>query len=202
MILVSVAVEGASDEAVVRRVLSEAGCEVSAVYGLRGKSSVDSRLRGFNNAARFSPWLVVRDLDEDGPCAAELTAGLLPSPARWMRFRLAVHAMEAWLLADRQKFAEFFRVSLAKVPTRPDDVPNPKLQVVALARASRSSAIRDDVVPMEGSSARVGPGYVSRLSTFASDSWRPKVAAAHSPSLRRCLARLGEFSAYDPSSGE
>ena len=65
-----VLVEGATDLAVVERILTVAGHEPGNHYGLRGKAWLDSKLRAYNNAARFFPWLVLRDLNSDAACAA------------------------------------------------------------------------------------------------------------------------------------
>jgi hypothetical protein len=64
---ITLAVEGRTDEAVGKRLLAHAGIEAGAVYGLRGKHDLDGKLPAYNNAARFSPWLVLRDLNTDSP---------------------------------------------------------------------------------------------------------------------------------------
>lgn len=66
----------------------------------------------------------------------------------------------------------------------------PKQALVNLARTSRRRAIRDDMVPREGSGRAVGPGYTSRIIEFVSNHWRPEQAAHVSDSLRRAIARL------------
>lgn len=105
--LVSIAVEGASDAAIMRRVCATAGIQVGAEFVARGKGNLDPRLGGYNNAARFSPWLVVRDLDHDADCAPTLVNQLLPNCAPGMCFRVPVRSIEAWLLGDRDGFARF-----------------------------------------------------------------------------------------------
>lgn len=186
---VTVAVEGPSDEAVLRRVLAFAGLDVDVVHGQQGKAYLDKQLRGFNNAARFHPWVVLRDLDRDADCAPELLPTLLPKPASWMRLRLAVRAVEAWLLADRDRVTEFFSVPMTAVPTSPDDLDDPKRALVALARRSTSRAVRNDMLP-ENTTSAIGPGYTARLIEFAMSAWRPTEARRHSPSLERAVGRL------------
>lgn len=81
----------------------------------------------------------------------------------------------------------------ARVPPNPDAEPDPKTTLIDLARRSRRRAIREDIVPREGSGSRVGPGYAGRLIEFvmtAGHPWRPNVAAQHSDSLRRCVEAL------------
>ena len=190
MATVTAALEGDSDVSVVRKLLAETGHDLAIVQGLRGKSFLTANLKGYNNAAKFSPWLVVRDLDLDAACAAELIGDLLPAPARKMLFRVAVREIEAWLLADKENVASFLAVAKSRVPSEPDTLSDPKLTLVNLARRSRKKAIRQDMVPPSGWSGTVGPAYVSRIGEFARDHWRPFEAAKNSDSLRRCLHRL------------
>src|SRR5687768_12681237 len=117
---VSIAVEGQSDVAVVERVLAFVGCSIDAIYGRVGKAQIDSSLHGYNNAARFAPWLVLRDLDSDAACPSALARQLLPAPATWMRFRIAVREVESWLLADPDELSEYMRVSRNLIPNNPD----------------------------------------------------------------------------------
>lgn len=192
----TLAVEGVADQAVLRKVLESEGFDTYAVHGLRGKSNLDASLAGFNNAAQFSPWLVVRDLDHDDVCGAALANALMPAPGRWMRFRVAVRETESWLLADPESLASYLRVRRALVPVDPEALPDPKQALVNLARRSRSTAVVADMVPPPGLSADVGPAYTARVSEFALAYWRPGTAAQNSPSLRRCIERVRELAAY------
>lgn len=182
---VTVAIEGMSDASVIRRVLELGGCKVHVVHGRTGKRHIDPNIGGYNNAARWAPWLVVRDQDMDARCAGELASRILPKPADWMRFRIAVRAIEAWLLADAEMIAEFLQVRRALVPTTPEALDDPKGALVNLARQSRSRAIRADMVPAQGTTGRVGSGYASRVSEFADTTWRPEVAASPQPKFAK-----------------
>lgn len=191
--VVSGAVEGMVDEAVLTRLVDEAGGRAGPIYGKNGKTHLRRVLGGYNNAARFAPWLVLVDLDEDAECAPPLVAVWLPAPAPMMRLRVAVRAIEAWLLADREQLAGFLGVAATRLPLDPDAVPDPKALLVDLARHSRRRDIREDMVPRSGSGRSVGPAYASRLIEFASTVWRPEVAAGCSDSLRRCRDRIAEL---------
>jgi hypothetical protein len=110
-----------------------------------------------------------------------------------MLFRVAVRALEAWLLADRATCAAFLNVSADLVPAYPEQLFNPKLAMVNLARRSRSRQLVADMVPREGSGASEGPAYASRLQEFIlarSGGWRPEAAARNAPSLDRCIRAL------------
>lgn len=191
---ITVAVEGPSDAAVARRIVQAAGLQVSAEFVAGGKKRLDPRIRGYNNAARFGAWLVLRDLDFDAECAATLREALLPAPAPGMHLRVPVRSVEAWLLADRENFSRYFGVSPSIIAGDPDSLPRPKRTIVDLARRSAKRAIREGVVPVEGTSAEVGPGFTAVIVEYASTVWAPDAAAEVSDSLRRCLRALRQLS--------
>jgi hypothetical protein len=195
-VIVTGAVEGDVDEAVLRRVLEHVGLSLGAVHGRAGKQKLLQHLSGYNNAARFAPWVALIDLDSDCPCAPPCVQEWLRMPSRLMCFRVAVRAVEAWLLADRERIASSLVISPRRVPVNPDGLPHPKTSLVNLARQSKSRAVREDFVPREGSGRSVGPLYTARLMAFVENheaGWRPERAAAHSESLRRCIERLRSF---------
>lgn len=190
---ISAAVEGPLDEVVVRRLLSEVGASAGPVYGKKGKGHLQQRINGYNAAARYSPWIVLIDLDHDADCAPPLTQDWLPAPSDKMCFRVAVREVEAWLFADRDRLANFLSVAKSHVPLAPEAVHDTKNVIVDLATRSRRRDIRQDMVPRAGSGRLVGPAYTSRLIEYVQDrqtGWRPQVAAEHSESLRKCIACL------------
>jgi hypothetical protein len=189
--LVSIAVEGPADVGVAEKLLTTVGFEMAGPpYLGRGKANLDRQLNGYRNAARFAPWFVIRDLDNDAPCAGELVERLVPSATSGLCFRIAVRSAESWLIADRECLAVFLGISAAKIPRDPESLPNPKTTLVDLARHSRNRAVREDMVPEPGTSARVGPNYVHRVNEYAAGPWRPRIAARASRSLTRCIAAL------------
>jgi len=152
-----------------------------------------SQVGRYNQAARHTPWLVLVDLDRSADCAPPFVAAKLPHPSAAIRFRVAVRAAEAWLLADAEHIARFLSVPLARIPVNPDAELDPKATLIQIARRSRKRVIREELVPREGSGAKVGPGYAGRLIEFvagADQMWHPDVAAQHSESLRRCIVSL------------
>jgi hypothetical protein len=187
---ITVACEGDSDLAILERLASEFGIAIAVPHVRGGKAGVTRNLRGFNNAGRFAPWLVLLDLNSDADCAPNLIRHLLPRPAPMMVFRVAVRAAEAWLLADHDRIARFLRVPGTAIAGQPENLADPKGEIVRLAARSRSRAIRDDMIPFPGSSARVGPGYTNRIIEFARDLWHPRAAARRSPSLAGCIRAL------------
>lgn len=194
----SAAVEGPTDEAVLRRVVESHGAALGVVYGKHGKDSLRKQLHHYNQAANFSPWIVLIDLDQDADCAPAARAIWLAAPAPHMHFRIAVRAIESWLLADRQSLAAFLSISEAHIPADPESLNNPKETLVNLARRSRRRAIREEMPPRPGSGRPVGPAYTSRLIEYTQLHWRPEIAMNYADSLRRLCNRLAEFRTHAP----
>lgn len=195
--IISAAVEGALDEAVARKLISYAGGEMGPVYGREGKPNLRERIVGFNNAARHAPWFVLVDLDNEAHCAPSLSDAWLPDPAPYLCFRIAVHEVEAWLMADAETLASHLGVPANRIPRIPENLEQPKNEMVNIGRRSRRREVREDMVPREESGRRVGPAYASRLIEYVENKWRPQVAARRSESLHRailCLKRLVQAS--------
>ena len=80
-VVFSGAVEGTVDEAVLRRLVEHVGVTIGPVYGKKGKELLRQRIGNYNQAARFSPWVVLVDLDQEADCAPPLKVAWLSNPA-------------------------------------------------------------------------------------------------------------------------
>lgn len=188
---ISLATEGMDDEAVARKICAVLSVPVGSSYPAGGKSKLDPRIPKYNAAARLSPWFVLRDLDGDAPCPGALRDSLVASISPRLLLRFPVRSIESWLLADSPGLTSYLSLSSAAlVPVQPELLPNPKQEMVNLARRSRRRAIRDAMVPPEGMSVSVGPEYTRQLIDFARSRWDPWVAAERAQSLRRCISAL------------
>lgn len=188
-----VAVEDALSEAVVRKLIGAVRPDVSirAVMGLQGKGYLKKRARELNRSAISIPVFLLADQDSPNECPATTIASWLGGPPQaGLLFRFAVLEVESWVLADRGAFADFLGVGEARVPLAPDALLRPKEEIVRVARGSRSAQIREDLVPLAGGTAVVGPAYNAKLTSFVRDRWDPVRAAKTSPSLARALARI------------
>jgi hypothetical protein len=188
--VISAAVEGLVDEAVVRRLVTDLDSSVSAVYGRQGKAWLRQRMQAYAQAARNSPWLILVDLDDDKACAPDLLAEWIPSPPARLLFRVAVREVESWLMADTEQLASFLGISRRKVPHDVEGIRDPKRIMVQLAASSSKRFIREDMSPPPGSKRSTGPAYTSRLIEYTQDHWRPSRASDNSDSLRRAVERL------------
>jgi len=185
--------EGQLEEPASRRLLAEVPLDASSamfkVAGGHGKFW--ARARSFDAAAHTGLLIVgLADLEQE-PCAGGLLAEHLPSKrAETFILRIAVRMLESWLFADRERMAAFLHAPENKLPADPDRETHPKRQLVQLARRHAPAGLRRDLVPEEGHSGIVGPGYRPRVEQFIVDRWRPQVARRRSPSLDRALAAL------------
>ena len=185
--------EGYPDQVAVSILCRETGLVVERFMPCRGKSDLDRKLEGFNQAARGWYWLVLRNLDHDASCGAALVSKLLPQQSRFMQFRVAVRALESWLLGDAEALSRYLRVGRGRIPPDPEALDDPKGHMLRLAAMSSNIGIRRDMVPRRNSGGREGPGYAGRLAEFVQRHWRPDVAAERCDSLARCLRRLREL---------
>jgi hypothetical protein len=185
------------------RVLLDQSCRdfpIGAVYGKRGNSYLRKLLPAFNNAAKGMAYLVFADLD-DKPCPPFLiedwfNCSIADFPRRRspnLLFRIAVREVESWIMADRRAFAGFLGISINKIPSNTDDIPDPKRLLLELARSSRKKELREDLVPRPGDKRRIGPDYNGRLSEFLHSAWRSSTAELHSRSLAKTRKVLTEF---------
>lgn len=191
--MINVAVEGESDREVARSVVSRAGHRVNQIRVAGGKTRLDPLIPKYNIASAQYPWVVFRD--SDSQCPVELRSRLTVSISSWhpqFVLRIAHSMSEAWLLADRVGFSEFFKVPINRIPRDPEELPNAKQSVLGLCSQSRSTVVRREVT---ASGTRTGPLYVVRINEFASTRWNVAEAEAVSQSLRRAVDRIGRLPA-------
>lgn len=189
--MINVAVEGESDRGAASTVVTAAGRAVALMRISHGKTKLDVKIPKYHQAARQTPWVVFRD--SDGVCPVQLRDRLTASiSSSNPKFALRiVHSMtEAWLLADRDGFARFFRVRPADVPTQPETLSHAKQSLLRVCATSSSRAIRKDVVAPDG---QTGPLYVPRINEFAQTHWDVAAAAENSPSLARAIRAIREL---------
>ena len=191
-------VEGQTDLHVVNRLLRHVGVSDIQQRESGGKGKILVNLSKYNEAAQYSTkWLVVLDLDRDADCAPGYVKNILPSPTKGMMLRIAVRSIEAWLMADRGKMAQFLKIPAANFPHNPDTEKDPKRFLIDLIRRRcRGKQFLYDMLPAEKSGREVGPGYSSRIANYVQNSWRPEVAAQHSDSLARCIRALKSWSVH------
>ena len=147
MIRINLVIEDNLSEEVLRAILKQSikNYEVIGRFpDLRRLSSsggfgyIKSRIKGFNNAAKEMPFLVLTDLDKE-ECAPKLIKEWLPVKLHPnLIFRVAKREVESRVMADRNAFADFLRIPTAKIPINIDDeLDDPKAFLVMMARKSK-----------------------------------------------------------------
>ena len=155
-----------------------------------GKGKIKRQINAYNKAAQYGHYFIITDLDNSYDCAPALIKDWLPNHSTGnFLFRVAVHEIESWLLADRENFASYFSVSPQLIPLYPDNEADPKYTLISLANRSRKKTIRKDVVPID-SFAKTGPGYNMQLQIYIQKSWNIDFARRNSPSLDRAIMSL------------
>lgn len=189
-------VEDELSEAVMRKVVAECCPSLSIgerVIRTNGFGNMKASIERYKNACNVLPHVVLTDLDQHAcPTALMNSWGLKRVPPR-MLFRIAVRSIESWVLADRDKIADYLLVAKSKVHPSPDELPDSKQALVALARKGRQRRLALEICPELGSAARQGPLYNAHLTRFVATNWRVNEAAASSESLARTRTRLVEF---------
>lgn len=192
-VIINLAFEDPLHEAVLRKIFSQLNFAVGKCFSHGGYGYLKTKIQGFNNAARVTPFLVLTDLDQVG-CAPLLIKDWLPVPKHPnLLFRVAVREVESWVLAHRESMAKYLGVNKDKIPVKVDEILDPKKALINLARKSKYRAIREAIVPRTGSSAQQGPDYNGKLIIFVNDYWDVETAALNSPSLQKMINALVSY---------
>lgn len=193
----AVASEDELSEIVAEKLVRECVADGEVAIRLRkgGNGYLRTNLDKFRQISNRMPLLLLTDLDTF-PCASALLDSWLAGVAipDQFKFRVCVREIEAWLMADRQNFANLLEVPINRVPASPDELADPKRTLLQLARQG-SRAIRSDLLVQRGAVASQGLGYNRRLADFVTTQWNLVDAAANSNSLSRAVGRLQELAA-------
>ena len=197
---VFLAVEDDLSEAVAKKLLLRVAPEFAIRLSFRrqGNQYLKGRIQEFNNIARsIAPVLVLTDLDEH-PCPPALIAawaGKQPIHPDLL-LRIAVRETEAWLLADRESFAEYTGIPPSKITESPEALHDPKETLLKLVRRHcKHRELKADLLPARGAAAKVGLGYNPALCRYVGERWSPHAASLHAPSLMRAQQRIRELAA-------
>jgi hypothetical protein len=194
-IFIILAVEDPLSETVLRTILRQSGrpYDIQFCIGQRGFGYLRMNIRKLNQAAKTTPILVLTDLDRT-ECAPVLRREWLNVPPhRNLLFRVAVREVESWIMAHRKAFAAFLGIKTDLIPTNPDELDDPKRTLLELAAKSRKRELREAIIPMPKSTAKVGPDYNSRLGEFVMMNWDAREATKNSLSLGKAFLAITSF---------
>lgn len=191
--------EGRSDAAIARALIAAAGATPGKDYSRpkkTGKAALDQRVQGLNNGAVFgSPVLILRDLDQDAPCAGALVGKLVAERHPRCIIRIAVPSAESWLMADRDAYAAFCGVSVAALPSQPEKNPGLKTLIRGWVEAGKATKLSRHMKEARGRGVPDWQSLGEWHADFARSDWNPTRAAKSglAPSLTRALGRLREM---------
>jgi hypothetical protein len=155
----------------------------------RGSGYIKKKIQAFNNAATYSNFLIITDLDQN-ECAPVFIDELLGNNKnKGLFLRIAVREIESWIIADRKNFSSYFSISVDKVSKNPESIIDPKKYIFQLAKKSRSRIIRTGIPPSDAT-ARLGPEYNEILVRFVNERWDFLEALQNSDSLRRFVMQF------------
>ena len=190
-------VEDTLSEAVMRKVIEHHSPTLAVagrVFVTGGSGNIRANVERYRNASNVYPHVVLTDLDQyecPGALLADWSVGQLPPN---LLFRIAVRSVESWLLADRERIAQFLQIPLNKVCQAPENVVDCKHELISLARRARSRRLATELCPATGSIAKQGPLYNAHMTRFVRESWRVDVATSGAASLKRACVRMSELS--------
>lgn len=192
---VTIVFEDELSEYVLTRMLSFFGNKysVSQSYTDNGFGYIKANIKGFNQASKFSPFIILTDLD-NLPCPVNLIEDWLPKKIheKYLIFRIAVKEVESWLLADIEGFSSYSGVSEANFPKLPELENDPKATLIGIIKKSSKRKIKDDILPIN-SNAKIGPNYNNRLGDFVFYHWNINTAQNRSSSLKKAMDSLQKF---------
>lgn len=199
---VAIVGEDQATKDIIKRIIHYVG-NIEIAYDLPARGGkILSMIREFNNLSHSIPVVLLTDLDQYN-CPPELLNKWFEKFSRNEDFhvRVAVDEAEAWLMADREGFSNYFSLPIERIPQSisksriaPDknEMSFPYKSSYFLGREiipySTSSNIKKDMTPKSGSTK--GPLYNSRISPFIKNNWDIRRAQENSYSLRRTIARM------------
>ncbi len=196
MISIYTAVEDRLSAAVLERLVEETDGKLGIGVAIppRGAGDLKKKLPELIHLAPHIPVVLLTDLDRK-ECAPGLIGEWLGPQAKpdGLLFRVAVREVEAWLLADKQNFASFARIPLAKLPESPEDLDDPKQTLLNLVTRYSPAPLKRDLVADHGHGPRQGLAYNERLGQFVHTSWDLEEASMRADSLARTRRRIGEL---------
>ena len=103
--------------AIIRRVLVYCSDDFEIISELPAHGGqVKNKIKEFNKLSESYPVVLLIDLDNDD-CAPLLIKKLVKDKNKDFIFNIAVDEAEAWLMADRENFASYFKIKMEDMPS-------------------------------------------------------------------------------------
>lgn len=191
--------EGTCDDAIAIKLIEAVGASPGTSYRNpkrgNGKATLDRKIAGLNSGAAYgNSVLVLRDLDDDAPCAPALVKKLLPRRNNNLLLRICVKEAESWLFADAKVYASYLGVSIGQIPRDLDSEKDLKSLIIGWAEAGRVPKLHRHLLEARKRGVEDWASLGEWHTLFASEKWCPVRASesGRSASLARALSRIRE----------
>jgi len=188
--------------AIIKRVLAHCSKDFEIIAELPARGGqIKSKMTEFNALSSSYPVILLMDLDNNG-CAPQFIESMLSQKNKNFIVNVAVDEAEAWLMADRKGFADYFRIKLDDMPSTCNTKQGGRKPVIEmdftykssmylthdLIQKSKSNIYIQQLTPKEG--AAKGPEYNSCILPFIENSWDIDCARQNTDSLNRMITRI------------
>jgi len=162
---------------------------------------VKSKIQEFNALSKKNPVVLLIDLD-NYDCAPQLVKQLIENKNDDFIFNIAVDEAEAWLMADREGFAAYFKIKIDDMPFAHQTKQGGKNAFAEMNFAYKSSMyLTHELIQksknqeyirqlMPKKNAKKGPEYNSCMLPFIQNNWNINNARQNSDSLNRMIIRI------------
>jgi hypothetical protein len=188
--------------AVIKRVLAHCSADYEIIQNFPARGGqIKSKIIEFNKISETYPVVLLIDLDNDD-CAPLLIKKLIKDKNENFIFNIAVDEADAWLMADREGFASYFRIKMEDMPSARQTKQGGKKAVTEMSfrykssmyltheliQKSKNTEYVQQLTPKKN--AAKGPEYNSCMLPFIQDAWNIDNARQNSDSLNRMVLRL------------
>jgi hypothetical protein len=194
--------EDAVTSAIIKKILAHCSDSFEIITELPARGGqVINGISNFNTLSETHPVILLIDLDRND-CAPQLIEKLIKNKNDDFIFNIAVDEAEAWLMADREGFAKYFKIKLADMPSAHQTKQGGRKALTEmnfacksswyltheLIQKSRSSELKQQLIPKPG--AAKGPEYNDAMRPFIENAWNIDNACQNSDSLTRMVLRI------------
>jgi hypothetical protein len=191
--------------AIIKRVLAHCSNDFNILSELPARGGqVKSQINKFNQLALAHPVILLIDLDAE-TCAPALIRKLIPGKNKNFILNIAVDEAEAWLMADREGFSEYFKIKIEDIPSSHQTKQGGRKALTEMKFGYKSSLyltrelvkkikhaeFKQQLTPKKG--ATKGPEYNSCLLPFIQNKWDINNACRNTDSLNRMIGRIQDL---------
>jgi len=103
--------------AVIKKIIACISTQIKIISELPARGGqIKNKIPEFNVLSKKNPIILLMDLDNSDYCAPKLLKRLITDKNKDFIINIAVDEAEAWLMADREGFANYFCIDLKEMP--------------------------------------------------------------------------------------